>query len=156
MISETNKGITPMTCDSKIIRMLKTTIGPENKIDQRKLEKEMGFLYQAAIGELIYAMVTCRPDIGFAVRKLSQYSNRPAPCHFTAVKNVFRYLLATREEGLTYWRKSVNNDLPDMPEPKPITPSHEWNVNLDKTIHISLLYGFVDSDWCLIPNTDNP
>ena len=39
MISETNKGITPMTSDSKIIRMLETTIGPENKIDQRKLEK---------------------------------------------------------------------------------------------------------------------
>ena len=43
--------------------------------------------------------------------------------------------------------KNMHNDLPDMPEPKPITPLHERNVNLDKTIHVSPLYGFVDSDW---------
>ena len=41
----------------------------------------------------------------------------------------------------------MRNDLLDTSEPKPITPLREWNVNLDKNIHVSLLYGFVDSDW---------
>ena len=135
-----------MTSDSKTICLLETTVGPDNKIDQRKLEKEMGFAYRAAIGELIYAMVNCRPDITFAVTKLSQYSNQPAACHFTAVKFFFQYLMATRNEGLTYWRKNPHDDLPDHPEPIPVTPQHAWNVNLDKTIYISPLYGFVDSD----------
>ena len=48
-----------MTSDLKIIRLLAKTTGPEHKIDQRKLEKEMGFLYRAAIGEMIYVMVIC-------------------------------------------------------------------------------------------------
>ena len=107
----------------------------------------MGFAYQAAIGELIYAMITCRSNISFAVTKLSQYSNQPAACHFTAVKNVFQYLMASKNEGLTYWRKIPNDNLPDAPEPQPITPQHKWNVNLDKTFHISPLYGFVDRNW---------
>ena len=121
--------------------------GPTNPIDKRKLEKEMGFSYCTAIGRLIYAMVTCRPDISFAVTKLSQYANQPAPCHFTAVKNVFRYLAATKDEGLAYWRKTPNETLPDGPEPIPITPSHKWTVNLEGSVHISPLHGFVDSNW---------
>ena len=73
-------------------------------------------------------------------QKLSQYANQPAPCHFTAVKNVFRYLAATKDEGLTYWRKTPNESLPDGPEPTPVTPSHEWTVNLDGSVHISPLH----------------
>ena len=96
-----NKGIVPLTSDSKIMRELEETTGPTNPIDKRKMEKEMGFSYRTAIGKLIYAMVTCRPDISFAVTKLSQYANQPAQCHFTTVKNVFRYLAATKDEGLT-------------------------------------------------------
>ena len=98
-------SITPMSSDSRLMQELENTLGPENKIDQRKLEKQMGFSYRAAIGELIYAMVVCRPDISFAVTKLSQYSNRSSACHFAALKTVFRYLMVTRDDGLIYWRK---------------------------------------------------
>ena len=78
-----------MTSDSKIIRELEQTVGPDNSIDKIKLEKEIHFLCCTAIGELIYIMVTCRPDISFAVTKLSQYENKPNKCHYVAVKNLF-------------------------------------------------------------------
>ena len=78
-----------MTCNSKIIRELEQTIGPDNPIDKRKLEKEMGFLFCTAIVELIYAIVTYQPDISFVVTKLSQYANKRDRCHYVAVKNVF-------------------------------------------------------------------
>ena len=107
----------------------------------------MGLSYRAAIGELIYALVTCRPDISYATIKLSQYSINPSACHYIAVKNIFRYLLTTKDQGLTYWRPQLNYLLPDLPLPIPITPQHNWNVNLDSSIHISPLYGFSDSDW---------
>ena len=85
ILNNINKGAVPMTSDSKIISELKQTTGLDNPIDKRKLEKEMGFLFQTAIGELIYAIVTCRPDLSFVVTNLSQYSNRPARCHYVAV-----------------------------------------------------------------------
>ena len=117
-----NKGVVPLTSDSKLIRELEQTVGPINPIDKQKLEKEMGFSYRTVIGELIYAMVTCCPDISFAVTKLSQYASKPDRCHYVAVKNVFCYLASTKDEGLTYWREHPNEELPDRPEPTPVTP----------------------------------
>jgi hypothetical protein len=77
---------TPLSSDSKILAEIETTSGPTTIPESRALEKEMGFSYRAAIGELIYALVTCRPDISFASIKLSQYSMNPARCHYIAVK----------------------------------------------------------------------
>ena len=137
----------PFTTNRDDIRALETTIGPTDTKEVADLEKDMGFSYRAAIGELIFAMVTCRPDITFPVVKLSQYSTHPAPCNFTAVKNIFRYLFATKNEGITHWPLTVHPSLPDMYSPKiytsvseqaPISNSHETP---------SLLFGYVDSDW---------
>ena len=69
------------------------------------LEKEMKFNYRQAIGELIYAMVTCRPDISSPLIKLSQDSNNPAREHYVAVRDIFRYLSCTKSNGIHYCRK---------------------------------------------------
>ena len=87
----------PMHNDTKYIAELETTKGPDNPIQQKQLEDEMGFHYRSATGELIFAMVTCRVDISFPIIKLTQFNNNPARCHYEAVMNIFRYLYATRE-----------------------------------------------------------
>lgn len=69
-----------------------------------KTEKEFGFTYRQAVCKQLYVLVTCRPDISFAVNNLSQYSNQPSQTHFEAVKDVYRYLEATKNEGIYYWR----------------------------------------------------
>ena len=56
-------------------------------------------------------------------------------------------MLATKDVGLTYWRPAPKCDLPDLSPPQPVTPAHEWNINLDGNLHVSSLHGFVDSDW---------
>ena len=50
------------------------------------------FLQHFKIGELIWLMVTCRPDIAFAVIKLLQVSSSPASIHFGAVQHLFQYV----------------------------------------------------------------
>ena len=50
----------------------------------------------------MYAALGTRPDISYAVQALSQYSSRPGPEHWTAVKRVFRYLKGTQYYGITY------------------------------------------------------
>ena len=57
-----------------------------------KIENKFGFSYRQGIGELLYAMLTCRPDISFPVIKLSQYSTAPGKIHFEAVSNLYNYL----------------------------------------------------------------
>ena len=60
----------------------------------------MNFKYRVGIGESIYALITCCPDIIFHLVKLSQYSVQPAEIHYQAVKQLFKYLRATIDNVL--------------------------------------------------------
>nr|GEV36279.1 zinc finger, CCHC-type [Tanacetum cinerariifolium] len=58
--------------------------------------------YSRAIGCLMYAMISTRPDIAFAVGKLSRYTSNPSALHWQALGRVFQYLKKTMNYGLTY------------------------------------------------------
>ncbi|KAD3337350.1 hypothetical protein E3N88_32870 [Mikania micrantha] len=58
--------------------------------------------YAKAIGCLIYAMVSTRPVIAFAVGKLSRYTSNPSSNHWQAVNRLFKYLKGTINYGLCY------------------------------------------------------
>ena len=93
------------------------TATPLSQHDLPLVEKEYGFSYRSAIGEIIYALVTCRPEISFPCIKLSQYSARPAKVHFDAVKHLYKYLYATHDDGIYFWRARPHLDLPKHPDP---------------------------------------
>lgn len=138
----------PMRSDAEYLRSLEqATAATED--ERHLLEREYGFKYRQGIGEIIYAMVTCRPDISFAVIKLSQYSTKPARLHFEAVKHLYRYLKATKTEGIYYWRKKLRHDLPKGQLPR--IPSRIDDENSEPCIEKeeydgSILVGAVDSD----------
>ncbi|GJY08782.1 zinc finger, CCHC-type containing protein [Tanacetum coccineum] len=58
--------------------------------------------YSRAIGCLMYAMISTRPDIAFAVGKLSRYTRNPSALHWQALGRVFQYLKGTMDYGMTY------------------------------------------------------
>jgi hypothetical protein len=60
-------------------------------------------LYQSIVGSLMYAMVSTRPDIAFAVQQLSQFCNKPTATHYQEAKRCLRYLKGTLTAGLTYY-----------------------------------------------------
>ena len=88
------------------------TAEPITDSKQQEYENELGFTYRQAIREIIYALVTCHPDISFAAIKLSQYSASPAQKHYDAVKDIYRYLNATKNDGIYYWQSQPRLDLP--------------------------------------------
>ena len=113
------------------------------------LEKKLGFTYRQAIGELIYALVTCRPDIYFACIKLSQYSSAPSLAHFEAlIKHLYKYLAATIDDGITYWRQAPNMSLPLHPDTVPQhDPNYDHNADERKQLDPNRLTGTVNSDY---------
>ena len=87
--------------------------GPKEKTPEAKeLERQHGFSYRNLLGELIYAYVIARVDIGFAVCFLSRFASNPHHDHFVALKNVCRYLRATKDWGIIYRRPKPLDDLP--------------------------------------------
>ena len=72
----------------------------------------MGFNYRQCIGEVIYAFVTTRPNIGTAVATLAKFSDQPAMCHYVALKRLYRCLRQTKDFGVVYWRSGVRPELP--------------------------------------------
>ena len=51
--------------------------------------------YASAVGSLMYAMVSTRPDIAHAVGTVSRYLSNPGKSHWNAVKWILRYLRGT-------------------------------------------------------------
>ncbi|CDO73847.1 hypothetical protein BN946_scf185016.g4 [Trametes cinnabarina] len=58
--------------------------------------------YQSLIGSLLYAALGTRPDIDFAVNKLSKYNSNPSEAHWHYAKYVLRYLQGTKQLRLRY------------------------------------------------------
>ena len=59
-------------------------------------------LYCQAIGCLMYNTIITRPDIAYAINKVSLFQERPQQSHWTAVKRIMRYLKKTKRFGLYY------------------------------------------------------
>ena len=64
--------------------------------------EDEAFPYRSLIGALLFLAKTSRPDIAFAVAKLSQFTNGYGNEHWLAAKKVIRYLKGTADLSLFY------------------------------------------------------
>jgi hypothetical protein len=58
--------------------------------------------YANAVGSLMYAMVSTRPDISYVVGAVSRYMENPGKDHWATVKWVLWYLRGTSDYCITY------------------------------------------------------
>jgi hypothetical protein len=58
--------------------------------------------YASAIGSIMYAMLCTRPDVSNALSLVSRFQSDPGVEHWTAVKNILKYLNRTKEMFLVY------------------------------------------------------
>ena len=59
-------------------------------------------LYQRKVGSLLFAAIATRPDIAFAVSRLSRFNQRPGKQHHEAADRVFHYLFRTQDYCICY------------------------------------------------------
>eukprot|EP00804_Cyclotella_cryptica_P010142 CCRYP_018497-RA/>CCRYP_018497-RA protein AED:0.41 eAED:0.40 QI:0/0/0/1/0/0/5/0/765 len=125
---------------------------PDAKV-QAILAKQMHFGYRKAIGELIWPMTTCRPDLSQSVMKCASASAAPTETHYNAVKSIFRYLAATLKDGIYYWRTAPRMDLPDDELPHIYSTPHDLRLQGRPTEEALNLCGYMDSSWGDCPIT---
>ena len=62
--------------------------------------------FASAIGSIMYAMTCTRPDVSFALSMVSRYQQNPGESHWTAAKNILKYLRNTKDRFLVYGGQS--------------------------------------------------
>ena len=144
---------TPLPATPLFMKKFLEAEGVNDEKEQAKLAKQKGFPYRKGIGELIWPCTTCRPDIGYATVRCSQYSGCPADVHYDGVRHCLKYLFTTKDEGIYFWRTSARTDLPPGPLPNVQSNLHDlmWDGRPE---HDSLeLHAYMDSDWAGCPRT---
>ena len=52
--------------------------------------------------DLLYAMISIRLDVSYALSVMSRYQSDPGENHWTVVKNILKYLRRTKDVFLVY------------------------------------------------------
>ncbi|KAK1678385.1 hypothetical protein QYE76_039233, partial [Lolium multiflorum] len=94
-MDESKKGFLPMLPG----KVLSKTQGPATADERERMSK---IPYASAVGSIMYAMLCTRPDIAHAVSLTSRYQSDPGMEHWTAVKNILKYLKRTKDIFLCY------------------------------------------------------
>ena len=144
---------TPLPTKQHFIRDFLSTAGDPDAKVQEALAKKMGFRYRSGIGELIYAMITCRPDLSYGVVRASQFSVNPAEIHYNGVRHMLKYLYATRDDGIIFWRETPNEALPAVDPPTINSNMHDLLLDGRPTHDPLSLHAFMDSAWADCPIT---
>ena len=72
--------------------------GPdEGTVDVFKLKLSQGFSYCTLLGEMMYAYITCHPDIGYALTTMNKFSTKPSKYHYELLKRIVKYLQETKD-----------------------------------------------------------
>jgi hypothetical protein len=67
--------------------------------DEEQADRE---LYRRIIGKIMHLMIYTRPNLAYAISKLSQYNSDPSAEHLAVAKHVLRYIRGTLDHGIKY------------------------------------------------------
>ncbi|GKF39400.1 zinc finger, CCHC-type containing protein, partial [Tanacetum coccineum] len=82
--------------------LVSTPMDPVEKLKPNAGKPVDQLEYSRAIGCLMYAMTSTRPDIAYAVGRLSRFTSNLSRQHWQAITRVFKYLKGTMNYGLSY------------------------------------------------------
>ena len=78
---------------------LSKTMLPKTDVEAEEMTRVP---YASGVGSLMYAMVCCRPDLGYVVSQVSRFMANPGREHWKTLKGIFRYLVDTVGLGICY------------------------------------------------------
>ncbi len=139
---------TPRPTDPTWLKKFNAAVGLSGDPDiQKDLSSKMQIKYKAEVGELIWAMTTCQPDISLTSVKLSQSNSAPAEHHYHGLKHAIRYVYITQQDGIYFWRTTSQTELPEEPLPMVNSNHHDLFINdcPDHNATTAVAYG--NSDW---------
>ncbi|CAI7889136.1 unnamed protein product [Closterium sp. NIES-54] len=78
-----------------------------NKIESAPLKPAGIRNYQRKLGCLLFAAVTCRPDLSYSASQLATYLKKPEAEHLAELDRALHYFVSTPTIGLTYYKNAT-------------------------------------------------
>ena len=144
---------TPLPSNQTWLKKFNAAIGDPDPKVQAQLTKSMQVTYCSGVGELIWAMTTCRPDLTYTSAKLSQSNTCPHKLHFHGLKHSLKFLYSTKDDGLYF---CCTHPCPELPEgPIPQVNSNRQDILVDNRpqFDASIAHTYADSDWATCVKT---
>jgi hypothetical protein len=69
-------------------------------------------VYQQKVGSVLFAAISTRPDIAFAVSRLARHNLNPSDIHHSAVDRVIQYLYSTRSYAIRLGKGDEDKNKP--------------------------------------------
>ena len=94
----------PPLHESDDANLFNLAAGPvKNTPKHKALEAGQGFGYISVLGEILFAHVLCRPNIGYAVTTLAKFSTAPNALHYKSLKHLAICLHQAQDWGIMHW-----------------------------------------------------
>jgi hypothetical protein len=88
-----------------------TPIGLEELLkSETQATKKSIEVYQQKVGSILFAAISTRPDIAFAVSRLARHNLNPSETHHKAADRVIKYLYSTRSYALRIGNHTEQNN----------------------------------------------
>ncbi|GJT02384.1 retrotransposon protein, putative, ty1-copia subclass [Tanacetum coccineum] len=100
LVAMTREAMAPaMVSCAKERGGLSKSQGPSTLAEVKRMN---GIPYASVVGSIMYAVRCTRPDVAFSQNLTSRYQQNPGESHWTAVKNILKYLRNTKDMFLVY------------------------------------------------------
>ena len=96
-MDQSKKGFLPVLQGVKLSKTQSLTTAEDR-------EKMKNVPYASAIGSIMYAMLCTGPDVCLAISLPGRYQSNPGVDHWTAVKNILKYLKKDQGYVSRLWR----------------------------------------------------
>jgi hypothetical protein len=135
----------PMNPSNEFVRALGSSTPLEP--DQHSKTDNGSFRYRASIGELVWPMITIRPELSYPVVKLSQFASNRASIHYNTMFGIFQYLSGKHDEGLTYTHTIAMMYGPIIKYARlSSNPTDRVDEHVPK-VSLKKLFGYSNNDW---------
>ncbi len=143
----------PLPCNPNWFKKSNAAIGDPDPKKQADLAKSMHISYRSGVGELIWAMNTCPPDLTHASIKLSQSNSCPHEHHYHGLRHALKYLYTTWDDGLYFWHTSPWLELKEGPLPRVHSNKSDLMLDNRQEHNATTLHAYADLDWATCVKT---
>jgi hypothetical protein len=144
---------TPLSFNPIFQKKFNSSTGNPDKNVQLKLAKDTQFGYRSGVSELIWAMMSCRPDLAYSSVKLSQSNSCPHKIHYHGLKHALKFLYHSKDDGLYFWRTQPHMELPEGPLPSITSKQQDLLLDGCPQFNATTVHAYPDSDWATCVKT---